>query len=369
MDSIGIRLQHAHKLFSKSNWKIVTKLMENSTFCDFSPILTLDLTEYCNFRCPFCIDGRITQSDVRQEIEWVWLERELPQFKKDGCRAIELSGGGEPTSYSHFEEFVAMATTLDYRLALITNGTGLARYYDTILNGNFDWIRVSLNAACTKTHQEFHQIHTDLFYDIIESIRNLAPWKCIGISFIVDENNVSELYAAATLSKDIGSQYIEIKPKVLSDNKGFISYQTFQHKLREEVQKAQMIQNDSFSVLLTQSMQDIIDGTLQNPHLKSVSQCYACYLRTLLTPTSVYPCTYYRGSYKYARPYYSSYDIIQQRNELINSINPCRDCEQYCARDECNKTIDSLFVIKQQNPTLFSYLGWPVDYGEDSIWL
>ena len=49
------RLNHEQKMFSKTNWEFTKKIVEGNFESQVSPILTLDVSKKCNFRCNHCV--------------------------------------------------------------------------------------------------------------------------------------------------------------------------------------------------------------------------------------------------------------------------------------------------------------------------
>jgi MoaA/NifB/PqqE/SkfB family radical SAM enzyme len=61
-----------------------------------------------------------------------------------GVKGIEMTGGGEPTLWPHFEEFIEKISKEPIKIGLITNGRTLHKYSQEFLR-HFTWIRVSAN--------------------------------------------------------------------------------------------------------------------------------------------------------------------------------------------------------------------------------
>ncbi len=96
----------------------------------------------CNLRCPYC---SVTKRDTHNRIELDTIKDYVEKLKTRGLQAVIITGGGEPTLYSHFEELVAwLKEKQNLSVALITNGTNVDRIDDSIWR-LFSWVRVSLN--------------------------------------------------------------------------------------------------------------------------------------------------------------------------------------------------------------------------------
>jgi len=71
-----------------------------------------------------------------------WFEDAVKQFRQLGTRAIEFTGGGDPTLWPHINRAMQYLTYLDFHIGIITNGLGFDKIEDWNL---FDWVRISLN--------------------------------------------------------------------------------------------------------------------------------------------------------------------------------------------------------------------------------
>ncbi|MHB8129127.1 MAG: radical SAM protein [Mobilitalea sp.] len=373
------RLDHDKKIFSYTNWMSIKDILYDRIKSKFGPILTLDLTEKCNFFCEYCIDEKNTNKHMAKELDWYFLHNNLPIMRQRGCRAIELAGGGEPTLYSHFAELIELAAHLNYSLSLITNGSLLLKYSEEILKSDFDWIRVSLDAANPDTHKKVHSLKQDIFHSILEGIAKIAPQIPVGVSFIINEDNCEEIYSAAKLAKQVGARYIEFKPML--QGKQILRIDNIYQKISMLITDSHSLQDNKFSVITTHSLELLLKETEINADSmrteeihelqenKQYSICYSCYLRTVLTPSGLYPCSYYRGSEYRVTGCMDINSIIEARNKLIQQIDPKTSCGHYCARHQMNVIVDKLIRLPEEYSFLVDHLGWPVDYGEDSNWL
>ena len=130
----------------------VSKLIANSDrfdnfrlFDKLSPI-TLDIapTNVCNLDCSFCT---VKNRDRSLELSLERVMEVTNHYFTRGLKSIELTGGGEPTLWKYFNEYIDKMSHKDYsklKIGLITNGINLKNIPQDILS-KFTWIRVSLN--------------------------------------------------------------------------------------------------------------------------------------------------------------------------------------------------------------------------------
>src|SRR5262249_59972323 len=83
--------------------------------------ITLDLTTACNYRCDHCIDWDILNTKHRHDEET--LRSSIITMVERGLRSVILIGGGEPTIYPGFPEFVCFLNDLELQIALVSHGS------------------------------------------------------------------------------------------------------------------------------------------------------------------------------------------------------------------------------------------------------
>lgn len=363
------RLDHSNKIFSKTNWKYIKKICAGKEKSMVSPILTLDLTSICNYKCSYCIDKGTVNHGEYKEIEWEDLKYLLSDLREHGCNCIELTGGGEPTLYSYFGEFLEFTAEAGYKLALVTNGSQLYKYAKNFKKSSIDWLRISLDAATASTYNLIHGLAgCNNFNQVVEAIEYLAQDNVVGISFIITNDNYNEIFQAAELAKKVHVKYFEIKPLLENELKDIYSYNTEVIKaIKEQLKKIEYLKDEEFSIIFPDSLSlCILEKTEKQ---KKYDECKAAYLRTVLTPNGVYPCSYHRGmELKQVFPK-TTEELLHYRNEVISKVNPQVMCNHYCARNNINSIIYDIISIQQAHPEMLDYLGWPIDYGEDVLWI
>jgi MoaA/NifB/PqqE/SkfB family radical SAM enzyme len=107
-----------------------------------SPIMVHTMpTHRCQLSCAHCCFKN--REDFQLDIDpYVWMLG-ITQFWMLGTRAVELSGGGEPTLYPHLSRCLEYFLTLKMKVGIITNGLSLDRI--GYLMRDIAWVRISLN--------------------------------------------------------------------------------------------------------------------------------------------------------------------------------------------------------------------------------
>lgn len=149
----------------------------------------------CNLDCSYCSVHKRTQSERLQFHEIV---RYISKMMDYGLKAVILTGGGEPTSYKHFNLTVEYLKACGLKVGLITNGT-LANRVDVW--DMLDWVRVSINV-----------------FDGWEQKISIPKLDCtVGCSYIYTGDDV-ELDKVADKASELGAKYIRVLPDCRHEN-------------------------------------------------------------------------------------------------------------------------------------------------------
>lgn len=250
---------------------------------------------------------------------------------------------------------------MGYRVSLITNGYFIRRHEKIFSSITFDWIRVSLDTTDRHLYGKIHGCGYKMYDKVIDNLKWLAKVNNLGISFIILEENIGDIINCATLAKDIGAKYFEIKPLMTSDGNIFEYSPKLLSCIAENLHTIEQLSDDKFSIIYPKSLQLLLSKIItQN---KQYSRCYSCYMRTLITPTGMYPCSYFRGKVS-PSPLPSNVDeMIEYRNKMIEAIDPKHDCPRYCGRHYVNEVID----FERNRPINMSDL--LTDRIDDVLWL
>lgn len=341
-------------------------------------VVEFDPTTACNLACPDCISrdllnqGYFTRDRIRA------LTREMVEA---GVRAVVLIGGGEPLAHPEIRWVINYLHDHGVKLGLTTNGTLMHKFMD-VLPTKFDWIRVSMDAGTAET---FHKIRPSatgksLFDTVVANMRELAAVKTgkLGYSFMLyaeghfdrqssqgrvviplqpafngqapkqPYNNVDEIYQAAELAKDIGCDYFEIKP--MYDEHHFLVLMNAELSGRAQVQsqRAKTLEEGKFKVLMATKMKDYFAG-VSDVERKTYTRCAVAQLRTLVTPSGVYVCPYFRGRDDKRIGDVTATDFGTvwhgaQRHAVMQALDPSQDCKMHCIRHDSNQFLENVIA-------------------------
>lgn len=202
--------------------------------------IQVDLEAYCNDNCRFCayrqdlgynddmlallkVDKINTNRNTFKPLgvmnDTGSIPREIalsiPRQMRDAeIPAIEITGGGEPTLYKYFDEFLHMLKFYKRQIGLVTNCSQLNddRIEAITEYDRFVWLRCSFDASNPETHRRVHRTPNYDFMRRLDMLRKLVASNKhgieIGISFIINPDNFYDIEQSAQIFKSIGVNHL-----------------------------------------------------------------------------------------------------------------------------------------------------------------
>ena len=195
--------------------------------------IELVISDLCNHDCSFCsyrmsnyLSNTLfqeTRGGTRKDRN---PNRQIPKEKcfeiiddcvEMGVKAIQFTGGGEPTIHPNFVEIVQYAQDKGLDTALVTNGNMLHVNEIRQVCINMVWVRVSIDASSSVYYGEVRGVPEKSFYTMIGGLMKLcAEAKAvnssvvIGTGFVTTPENHDQIYEAVRLFKLTGAQHVRI---------------------------------------------------------------------------------------------------------------------------------------------------------------
>jgi organic radical activating enzyme len=286
---------------------------------DRAPIsINLDLTTACNYRCDHCIDWDILNTKHRHDEET--LRSALCTMVERGLRSVILIGGGEPTIYPGFSDFVRFLKDLELQVAVVSNGSRgdkLLEIADVLEER--DWVRLSLDAGSNELFRAMHKpvkksLTLDEICEWIPRIKARNPRFQIGFSYIIvwggaarDDvaihENIHEVVAATERARRYGFDYISLKPvlergdegaEVMAPDAAREDRDAVIARIRREVDRARALETESFAVRVSTNLRVLEEGSWRD-YTQQPRVCHMQALRQVLTPMGTFNCPAHRG--------------------------------------------------------------------------
>ena len=247
----------------------------------------------------------------------------------------------------------------DIKLGLTTNGILISRYLDLIAE-RVDWCRVSMDAGTSDTFKHFrpNAKGTSEFERILENMRQLSAKRSgkLGYSFLiltefnrdgtVKRSNIDEIYQAAQIAREIGCDYFEVKPSFDLDHFLIEQPGDLMATAKTQIDQCLLLEREGFKIAGATNLRYTLD-LLGREQPKDYSTCRVSQLRTLVTPSGMYPCPYYRGA-----PDKKIGDLRHQtlaqvwsgkkRLAVMEQLDPSKDCRFHCIRHQSNLELEDM---------------------------
>ena len=316
-------------------------------------VVELDATEACDLACPGCVSEDLIANKGRFSNERLLsLGVEL---KDAGVKALILIGGGEPLMHPAIGEFMRYLGENDIHLGITTNGTLIDKYLDIIAEFS-SWTRISLDATKEKTFNRLRPSrHGDSkFRHVINNMKNLVKIKKgkMGFSFLIRTEadgfgikpNINEIFDAALLARDIGCDYFEVKPSYSYaggiDHALVVHSEERMREARKEINRLNPLESNSFKIMKAINLEDSLNG-VKNVQTKDYKRCPVAELRTLICPSGVFICPYWRGKEKFLIGDVNNMSFSEmwngkRRKEVMRFVDPSEKCTFHCLRHGSN---------------------------------
>lgn len=227
--------------------------------------IQLIISDLCNENCHFCayrmdnytsnkwfgeedpVSGVINNNPNRM-IPYEKVVEILDDCVAMNTRAVEVTGGGEPTVHPKHREIFEGIIERGLDGALVTNGVLLRSGVAEILS-NFKWVRVSIDAAHAKTYSVMREVPEGHFDKVIKHVGEIVTAKqansqsdlVVGVGFVVTKENYKEIMEATKIASDLGVDNIRFSAMFGTDGLDYFKdiYVECRDTVREAVAKYQ----------------------------------------------------------------------------------------------------------------------------------
>ena len=138
----------------------------------------------------------------------------IDDFAELGVKAVQFTGGGEPTVHPDLEEIVVRALDNSLQVGLITNGT---RLLSTKTLERLAWVRVSIDAGTRETYEATRE--SKLWDKVLSNVATLTKVSgpTIGANFVTTRENFREVVQFCRLAKSLGVSYVKIAANLTTE--------------------------------------------------------------------------------------------------------------------------------------------------------
>lgn len=306
----------------------------------------------CNHHCTFCaLDFMKYQN---RHLETGKLKKKLSELRKLGLKSVMYAGEGEPLLHKDFADIVSHTKKSGIDIAITTNGVLFNKHLTEKILGDVEWIKVSINAGTSDTYSKIHRTKPTDFDTVIKNmsyavkIKRENGYKCtLGMQLLLLPENRHEVLLLAELAKEIGMDYLVIKPYSQHLSSKTVRYRDIKYtdylSLSDELES---VRTKDFSVVpRINTMKKWDEGR------KNYSHCLALPFWSYIDAGgNVWGCSAYLGDGKfyYGNIYRSSFKDIWERERRLKSLHwiekelDITQCRVNCRMDEINRYLHEL---------------------------
>lgn len=349
--------------------KIIANIDRIIEFYDLGtapPILVeVDPSNACNHACSFCLSSYIhfdeykgTETFSRALMPKEMLMNLCKEFVEMNVRAINWTGGGEPTLNKHLSEAIEYCGKHKIKMGMFTNGTLFDKYdmFETLVT-YMTWVRISVDAGTKDTYDGIRIPKGGANWDkmisnlnkLIEVNQKNSNKLDIGVGFVISPDTYHEIIDFANTFKDMDLTYCQYKPEIIIREKGGQqrTIEFWEKKVKPLLDEAKNILGEKFQVN-GYKLEDLAKER------KNFGRNYKKCLGSQISPCigadgHVFVCTNHRGWKEYSygclydgKSFKEIWNDIGNRKKIMNQIEnvECfKNCTKLCKPHESNKAM------------------------------
>ena len=299
--------------------------------------MEINLTSNCNMRCKWCISENFEDGNKLDEEK---MEDFFMEYASLGGKAVNFSGGGEPTTHPDFIALALSARKYDIEIGLMTNGVFPESLIECIGN-NFKWVRFSVDTFDKVKYKAWKGV--DGVDVVVRNIKALKDYPVkVGVNCNVgDEHTIEDCSDLIDFVKDDNARYLQFRPILpryfneegIKLNKTVWEYLEDMNKVFEFIN----ISNDK--------LEDMKEGGNMFPYESCEGHQFCCVLDSNGDITT---CMYHPRDDRFVfgniyEDHLTDIWSSEKRKEVISflrdELDMCKECQVCCKLNEVNKLI------------------------------
>jgi sulfatase maturation enzyme AslB (radical SAM superfamily) len=344
----------------------IDRVIEFTETGNTSPVLIeVDPSNACNHACSFCCSSYIhfdkfkgTEAFSRAVMPRDMLMGLCKDFVDMGVRAVNWTGGGEPTLNKHLKEAIVYCGKHGIKQGIFTNGTLLDKrdLFETMVD-NMTWVRVSVDTGTKESYDKIRIPKGGADWDkmasnvtkLIEVNKSKGNKIDIGVGYVVSPDTYKEIVDFAKFFKDFDLTYCQYKPEIVirEDGGQQRDKEFWLHEVEPLLDKAKEILGSKFQIN-GYKFQDL--ETDREKFGRNYKKCLGSQISPCVGADGhVYVCTNHRGWKQYSygclydgKSFKEIWNDLQSRRKVMNQIENVEcfaNCTKLCKPHESNKAM------------------------------
>jgi len=171
------------------------------------------ITEYCNFKCPYCrgLDQSIYGERRMKQLSLDEIKRNIDYW----CQNVPLENirfsGGEPTLHKDIIEIISYAKSKGIkRIAISTNGSNKWELYEKLIDAGCNDFSISLDACCSSEGDKMAGGVYGAFDVVVENIKNISKKTYVTVGVVLTPDNIMETVKIVEYAHSLGVSDIRV---------------------------------------------------------------------------------------------------------------------------------------------------------------
>lgn len=324
---------------------VLTKWKKGEMFApvyiEFGPVMG------CNHSCLCCyvqeyVEGNVGGNKIVRMDDKVYL-RFMGEIGDYGVKAIVLGGCGEPMLHKQTPKAIETAVKHGTDVGMLSNGVLIKENDIPSLMENLTYLRFSVSGGSNESYSKLHGCSLSSWDKIKNVLRKSADYvnknnaKCtLGVYTLVYDENLNELLNWSKEVKDMGLEYILIKPPAPGLNHTKFVDQVSLDKVLPILDQVEKLADDKFAVMVRRDL-FYSQGDCKREYERCLGLPFMC---AVDADGSVYSCNWFWGNkeYSYGNLYEQTFPEIwesQRKKEIITKVSSpnfdfghCGECRQ-----------------------------------------
>lgn len=309
----------------------------------------------CNHRCVYC--GLDFMKYRPRYLDTAILKERLTELGAAGLKSVMYAGEGEPFTHKDISEIIDHTKRSGIDVGITSNGVLLKKDIAEKILGSCEWIKIGIDGSTNKTYAGIHRCGENDFDRVIENIsyavklKRREGYSCtLGAQLLLLPENYLEVTALAKLMRDIGMDYLIVKPysqHPQSETEAYrsVKYSDYEY-LADELAK---LNTDDFSVIFRKNAMKKWDRK-DRDYCNCLALPFWSYVDA---GGNVWGCSVYLGDdrFLYGNIYERPFKEIWESEKRMQSLRWAEEeldvsgCRVNCRMDEVNR-----YLWKLKNP-------------------
>lgn len=184
-----------------------------------------------------------------------------------GVKAIQFTGGGEPTVHPDHLLIFEYAQNLGLETSLVTNGVLFRPGWEFVLP-KMKWVRVSIDASNPEMYASVRRVKPEFYATALSHVTMLAAeiekqgTDCLlGVGYVLTRENWADAYEGVRRIRETGAANVRLSAMFSTEGESY--YEGMEHAIRAEIEKIKTLATPEFSVvdLFGDRIDDLVQHT------------------------------------------------------------------------------------------------------------